>query len=60
MQKFIIQSILVPGKEGAKRGQREGKERVRLGLPLHALSLPSFKCHFAVNEWCLNPVSAPE
>jgi len=47
LKEFTIQlnqsncSEFVHGIEGAKRGQREGKERARRGLPILALSLPS-------------------
>jgi len=40
------------GKVRAKRGQREGKERVWIGKSLFALSLPSLKGLFTVTEWC--------
>jgi len=42
---------LVEGKERAKRGQREGKDRLTSLNPLFAPSIPPLKTLDTVDEW---------
>jgi len=44
--------MLRGGIEGARRGQKGGKERFTYPYPLLAIILVSFNGFFTVNEWC--------
>ena len=51
-----ILSVFVRGKERPKWGQREGKERVRIGSSLFTLSLPSLYPHLNISLQWINCV----